>query len=156
MTSAMAVRGAGARHLRAVPDAAVPDAAVPDAAVPDLWPTPGERLRAAGERVLVALLDRLSAMALEKVDDLAGSLERMAQEGGPGVGAAIGAARAMAQGRNAVWGAIKGGFAALAAWAKVLVGVVLALSPVLLLVALVVLVVALLVWAVVAAVRSAA
>lgn len=140
MSSSAALADAGTRRL---------------AAVPDLEPTPGERLRAAGERVLVALVDRLSAMALEKVDDLAGSLEDMARNGGPGVGAAIGAARAKLEGRNIVWGAIKGAFSALAVWAKVLVAVVLALSPVLLLVALVVLIVALLVWAIVAAVRAA-
>ncbi len=140
MTSAVAVQD-GPRRL---------------AAVPDLEPSPGERLRAAGERVLVALVDRLSSMALEKVEGMADGLERMATEGGPGVGAAIGAAKALAQGRNAVWGAIKGGFAALGTAAKVLVAVVLALSPVLLVVALVVLIVALLVWAVVAAVRAMA
>lgn len=140
MTSAVAVQD-GPRRL---------------AAVPDLEPSPGERLRAAGERVLVALVDRLSSMALEKVEGMADGLERMATEGGPGVGAAIGAGKALAQGRNAVWGAIKGGFAALGTAAKVLVAVVLALSPVLLVVALVVLIVALLVWAVVAAVRAMA
>jgi hypothetical protein len=128
---------------------------VPDAgSAPE--PTPGERLRTAGERVLVALVDRLSSLALEKVDDLAASLEDMAENGGPGVGAAIGAGKAMVAGRNVVWGAIKGAFAALSTAAKVLISVVLALSPVLLLVALVVLIVALLVWAVVAAVRAMA
>lgn len=128
------------------------------AAVPDVVPeqTPGERLKAAGERILAAAVDRLSAVALEKVDDLAGSLEDLAANGGVGVGAALGAAKAKVQGGNLVWGAIKGGFAALGTAAKVLVAVVVALSPVLLVVALVVLIVALLVWAIVAAVKAMA
>ncbi|WP_224391831.1 hypothetical protein [Pseudonocardia sp. ICBG1293] len=122
-------------------------------------PTPAEpmtRLRDAGERLLAALVDRLAALACEKVDRLADSLEQVAADGGPGLGAALGAGRALARGDNPVWGAVKGGFAALGTAAKVLIGVVVALAPVLLLVALVVAIVAALVWAVVAAVRAAA
>lgn len=126
------------------------------ALVPDPAPSPGDQLRAAGERVLVALVDRLAAIALDKVDALADGLEEIARNGGVGVGAAVGAGRAMAEGRSVVWGAVKGGFAALGAAAKVLVAVVVALAPVFLVLALVVLVVAALVWAVVAAVRAAA
>lgn len=130
-------------------------AAVPDTG-PAPEPTPGERLRTAGERVLAAAVDRLSAVALEKVDELADGLEDFARNGGVGVGAALGAARARMAGGNVVWGAITGAFAAMGTAAKVLVAVVVALSPVLLVVALVVLIVALLVWAVVAAVRAMA
>lgn len=130
------------------------------AVVPDVGstpePTPGERLRVAGERILAAAVDRLSAIALEKVDDLAAGLEDFAANGGVGVGAALGAARAKMAGGNIVWGAIKGAFGALGTAAKVLVAVVIALAPVLLVVALVVLIVALLVWAIVAAVRAMA
>jgi hypothetical protein len=119
---------------------------------PDLATT----LRTAGERLLVAVVDRLAAAALDKVDDLAAGLERIVAEGGPGVGAAVGAGRAYAEGGNVLWGAVKGGFAALGTAAKVLIGVVLVLAPVLLVLALVVLIVAALVWAVVAAVRAIA
>lgn len=136
---------------RAARGAAVPDGPTEPAELPDLL---GE-LRAAGERLLAAVVSRLSELALEQVDDLAAGLERMASGGGVGVGAAVGAGRALAAGGNVVWGAIKGGFAALGTAAKILVGVVVALAPVLLIVALVVLIVAALVWAVVAAVRAA-
>lgn len=114
------------------------------------------QLRVAGERLLAAAVRRLVDAALEKVDDLADGLERIAAEGGVGVGAAVGAGRALARGGNVTWGAVKGGFAALGTAAKIFVGVLLALAPVLLVLALVALVVAALVWAVVAAVRALA
>lgn len=139
----------GRPALRSVPTGtAVPRTGPP----PDLATT----LRVAGGRLLAAVVDRLAQAALEKVDDLAAGLERIASEGGPGVGAAVGAGRAYAEGRNVLWGAIKGGFAALGTAAKVLIGVVLVLAPVLLVLSLVVLIVAALVWAVVAAVRAIA
>ncbi|MEV1291676.1 hypothetical protein [Pseudonocardia sp. NPDC049635] len=114
------------------------------------------RLRDSAERLVVAVLDRFAALALAKVDELADSLERIAESGGPAPAAALGAGRALAQGRNPLWGALTAGFAALGTAAKVMIGVVVALAPVLLLVSLVVLVVAALVWALVAAVRAAA
>lgn len=146
MTAAPAAAPArtGPRGVPAAPDGAPTEA-------PDLL----RELRVAGERLLAAVIRRLAESALEKVDDLADGLERIAAEGGVGVGAAVGAGRALARGGNVVWGALKGGFAALGTAAKVLVGVVLALGPVLLLLSLVVLIVAALVWAVVAAVRAA-
>ncbi|MEQ3554035.1 hypothetical protein WIS52_26480 [Pseudonocardia nematodicida] len=116
---------------------------------------PLDRLKAAGERVLVALVNKMAELALEKVDDLASSLEEVAANGGVGLSAALGAGKAMAAGKSPLWGALKGGFSALGDLAKALVVVVLALSPVLLVVALVVLVVALLVWAIIAAIRAA-
>ncbi|WP_224403154.1 hypothetical protein [Pseudonocardia sp. ICBG1034] len=127
----------------------------PRTATPPAPPAPTTQLRDAGERLLAALVDRLAALACDQVDRLADSLERMAADGGPGLGAALGAGKALARGDNPVWGAVKGGFAALGTAAKVLIGVVVALAPVLLVVALVVAIVAALVWAVVAAVRAA-
>lgn len=151
MTAAGATAN-GRTALRAVPDRS--DAAEPRAPVapPDL----GAELRTAGERLLAAAVGRLAALACDKVDDLAAALERTAAEGGVGIGAALGAGKALARGGNVVWGAIKGGFAALGTAAKVLIGLVLVLAPVLLLVALVVAIVAALVWAVVHAVRALA
>lgn len=140
MTSAVAVPEQGGRGGLTV--------------VPEAGPEPAQRLRAAGEQVLVALIDRLAGMACEKVDDLAAGLEDAARNGGVGVGAAIGAGKAKLDGRSVVWGAIKGGFAALGVAAKVLVAVVVALAPVFLVLAVVVLIVAALVWAIVAAVRA--
>ena len=140
--------------LRAVPDSP------PAPELPDLL----AELRRAGERLLTAVVNRLAEVASEQVDDLADGLERMTAdagagpgigaEGGVGAGAAAGAGRALLQGGSVVWGAVKGGFAALGTAAKILIGLVLVLAPVLLILSLVVLIVAGLVWAVVAAVRA--
>ncbi|MBP2369992.1 hypothetical protein [Pseudonocardia parietis] len=117
---------------------------------PDL----GAQLRDAGGRLLAALIDRFSELALEKVDELAASLERVVEDGGVGLGAALGAGTAWARGRSPLWGALRGGFAAMGTAARILVGVVLAFAPILLVVGLLVVIVAALVWAVVAAVRA--
>ena len=116
----------------------------------------GTRLREAGERLLAALIDRCAGIALEKVDELAAGLERVAADAGVGPSAALGAGSALLQGRSPLWGALRGGWAALGTAARILAGVVLAFAPVLLVVALLVAVVAALVWAVVAAVRAIA
>lgn len=123
-----------------------------EAAAPDL----GAQLRDAGGRLLVALIDRFAGLALEKVDELAAALERTVADGGPGLGAALGAGGALLHGRSPLLGALRGGFAALGTAGRVLAGVVLAFAPVLLVVALLVVIVAALVWAVVAAVRALA
>ncbi|MET0191583.1 MAG: hypothetical protein ABW212_21455 [Pseudonocardia sediminis] len=126
---------------------------------PESSPNPpvdnGERLKNSFQGLLVALIDKVSGVALRKVDDLASSLEDVTANGGVGLAAALGAGKAVLAGTNPVWGAIKGGFAALGTLAKTLVIVGLALSPVLLIVLALLLVVALLVIAIVLAIRAA-
>lgn len=104
--------------------------------------------------LLVVLVRRAALAGLEKLDALADGLEEFAARG-VAPSAAFGGGRALAAGRNPVWGAIKAGVAALpagtAAFLALALILVLALGPVLLLVLLVLV----LVWVVVAAIRSA-
>jgi hypothetical protein len=86
------------------------------------------------ERLAAALVDRAAGAAADKVDDVAGRLEGIAQNGGVGLGAAFGAGGAIMAGKNPVWGAVKGAWGALSTGKKVAIiaGLVLLglLSPV--------------------------
>lgn len=109
-----------------------------------------ERLRASGEALLVALIDRLAMVAREQVDQLSEKVDDLREHGGAGLGALLAGAQSAMAGRNPVLGAIKGGFAALTTPLKVATVLAAILAPVLLLVVLLVLVV----LGAVAAVRS--
>lgn len=111
-------------------------------------PTAGERLR----DVAVALVDRLAAAAVAKVDEVADRLEDVTAQGGVGASAAVRGGLAALQGRNPVWAAIKGAVAAMSTTTTVLVALLLivlaVLSPVLVLVLALVLLIAAIVGAV--------
>ena len=100
------------------------------------------------------LIDRGAKAASGPVDRLSGKLEGIASSGGALTGAAAGGLKAVAGGRNPVWGAVKGAIAGLSTRTKVLIVLALVLALLLAPVVLVVLLLGLLVWAVVAAVRS--
>jgi hypothetical protein len=115
---------------------------------------PVDQLKSSLRSLANVLIDRGAKAALGAVDRLSGELEGIASRGGALTGAAAGGLKAVAGGRNPVWGAVKGAIAGLSTRTKVLI--VLALVLVLLLgpVVLVVLLLGLLVLAVVAALRS--
>ena len=111
--------------------------------------TPGEQLRASLRELLSAALGRVTEFALDKVDDAARSLESIAAEGGPKIGAVLGGVQAKLSGGNLVWGAMKGAFGALGPGAKVGIVLLLVLAVVLLPVSLVLVLLGLIVLVVV-------
>lgn len=117
-------------------------------------PSPVQQLGASLRELLAVALDRLLGLALEKVEDLAGSLERISATGGPGIGALLGAVRAKLGGANLVWGAVKGAFGALSPGTRAAIVVVLVLALLLLPVTVVLVLLALIVLAVVLVVKT--
>ncbi|MHC1560887.1 hypothetical protein ACR9E3_18160 [Actinomycetospora sp. C-140] len=110
----------------------------------------GERL----QRLAVVLIDRLAAVAADKVEDFAGRLEELKANGGVGLNALLAGGLAKLQGQNPVWAAIKGAVGAMSTTTKVLVALLLILVAVLSPVALLVLALVLLVAAIVGAVTG--
>ena len=115
---------------------------------------PVDQLKSSLRRLANVLIDRGAKAALGSVDRLSGKLEGIASRGGALNGASAGWLKAVAGGRNLVWGAVKGAIGGLSTTTKVLIVLVLVLALLLGPVVLVVLLLGLLVWAVVAAVRS--
>jgi hypothetical protein len=115
-----------------------------------------EELKESLRRLLATVLDRAFGIGLDAVERLAESLEESAARGGWRLNAFFGGARASLAGQNAVWGAIKGAFAALSPAAKAALVVVLVLAIVLLPVTVVLLLLALIVIAIVAAIKTSA
>ncbi|OLL71157.1 hypothetical protein Ae168Ps1_5660c [Pseudonocardia sp. Ae168_Ps1] len=73
---------------------------------------PTDRLKDAAMTLLGAVTDRAVGAALERVDALTGRLTDVTENGGAGLGAALGGGTAMLQGGNPVTGALKGGLSA--------------------------------------------
>lgn len=119
-------------------------------------PTPGQLLKESLRGLLDAALNRAADFALEKVDQVAGSLERVAADGGPPVGALIGGVTAKIAGKNPIWGALRGAFAMMSPAVRVGILVALVLALLLLPVTLVLMLIALIVLAVVLIVRTRA
>lgn len=115
---------------------------------------PVDRLKASLGRLLGVLVDRGAKAALGAVDRLSGKLEDIADRGGALTGAAAGGLKAVAGGKNPVWGAVKGAIGGLSTKTKVLIVLAVVLGLLLGPVALVLLLLGLLVFAIVVAVRS--
>ena len=115
---------------------------------------PIDQLKASLQRLAGVLIDRGANAALGVVDRLSGKLEDIADRGGALTGAAAGGLKAVASGKNPVWGAVKGAIGGLSTTTKVLIVLTLVLALLLGPVMLIVLLLALLVFAIVAAVRS--
>jgi VIT1/CCC1 family predicted Fe2+/Mn2+ transporter len=113
-----------------------------------------EELKASLRGLLATLLERAFGIALDKVESLATSLDDIAARGGMPLQAILGGVRAKLQGRNPVWGAIRGVFGGMSPQVKALVILALVLALVLLPVTVVLVLLALIVLAVWAAVRS--
>lgn len=123
----------------------------PAPAAPAAAPTNGQRL----ERIAVALIDRLAAVAVDKVDQFADRLQDFAENpGGIGMTAAVRAGLAKMQGKNPVWAAIKGAVSAMSTTTKILIGLLLILVAVLSPVAILVLAIVLIIAGIVGAVRG--
>jgi hypothetical protein len=115
---------------------------------------PVDQLTSSLRRLGNVLIDRGAKGASRAVDRLSGKLEGIANGGGGLTGAAAGGLNAVAEGRNPVWGAVKGAIGGLSTRTKVLIVLALVLALLLGPVVLLVLLLGLLVWAIVAAVRS--
>ena len=116
--------------------------------------SPVDQLKTSLQGLANVLIDRGAKTGLGSVDRLSGKLEGIASSGGALTGAAAGGLKAIAGGRNPVWGAVKGGITGLSTRTKVLMVLALVLALLLGPVVLLVLLLGLLVWAIVAAVRS--
>jgi hypothetical protein len=115
---------------------------------------PVAQLKSSLRRLANVLIDRGAKAASGAVDSLSGNLEGIASRGGTLTGAAAGGLKAVAGGRNPVWGAVKGLIGGLSTTTKVLIVLALVLALLLAPVVLVVLLLGLLVLAIVVAVRS--
>jgi hypothetical protein len=115
---------------------------------------PVDQLKSSLRSLANVLIDRGAKAALGAVERLSGKLEGIASRGGALTGAAVGGLKAVAGGRNLVWGAVKGLIGGLSTTTKVLIVLALVFALLLGPVVLVVLLLGLVVWAVVAAVRS--
>jgi hypothetical protein len=94
--------------------------------------TPGTQLAASFRELLFATLDRATEFATDKVEQAAQALERVAQDGGPKMGALLGGVQAKLAGRNPVWGALTGAFGSMSLAARIGLLVLLILALVLL------------------------
>jgi membrane associated rhomboid family serine protease len=108
-------------------------------------PVTTERLKSSLRELLATLIDRAFGLALDDV----------VARGGLPLNALLGGARALHAGRNPVWGAIRGTFAAMSPAARAAVIAALVLAVLLLPLIVVLLLLALIVFAVWAAVRAA-
>jgi hypothetical protein len=115
---------------------------------------PVDQLKSSLRRLANELIDGGAKAASGAVDSLSGKLEGIASRGGSLTGAAAGGLKAVAVGRNPVWGAVKGAIGGLSTTTKVLIVLALVLALLLGPVVLVVLLLGLLVLAIVVAVRS--
>jgi hypothetical protein len=114
-----------------------------------------EQLKASLRELLATLIDRAFGLALDAVESLAGTLDRVAAGGGPRLNALLGGVLALQEGRSPVWGAIKGAVAAMSPAAKAALIAALVLAVLLLPLTVVLVLLALIVFAVWAAVRAA-
>jgi hypothetical protein len=115
---------------------------------------PVDQLKSSLRSLANVLIDRGAKAAVGAVDRLSGELEGIAGRGGALTGAAAGGLKAVAGGRNPVWGAVKGAIGGLSTRTKVLIVLALVLALLLSPVVLLVLLLGLLVLAIVAAARS--
>lgn len=116
---------------------------------------PLDELRAGLRTLLATVLDTTFGLALEKVEALARSFDDMAVRGGPRLHALLGGGMAELEGRNPVWGAVRGAFAALSPAARAALITALVLALLLVPVTVVLLLLVLIVVAVAAAARGA-
>jgi hypothetical protein len=114
-----------------------------------------EDLRASLRELLATLIDRAFGLALDAVESLARTLDRVAAGGGPRLNALLGGVRALHEGSSPVWGAIKGAVAAMSPAARAALIAALVLAVLLLPLTVVLVLLALIVFAVWAAVRAA-
>ncbi|MBC3192311.1 hypothetical protein H7X46_14695 [Pseudonocardia sp. C8] len=135
------------------PDAGHPPAAAEQRTAPAV--PPGQRLKESVQRLLVVLIDSAAGFAVDKVDDLADSLENVTARGGVGLSATLGAGRALLSGDNPLFAAARATYGTLGALGKTLMIIGLVLSPVLLVLLAVLLLVAAIVIAIVLVIRSA-
>jgi hypothetical protein len=114
---------------------------------------PTARLEASLRELLATLIDRAFGLALDAVEGLARRLEDVAVRGGLPLNALLGGAKAVHEGRNPVWGAIRETVAAMSPVAKAALITALVLGVLLLplIVILLLLVVIVVVWATVRA-----
>jgi hypothetical protein len=117
---------------------------------------PVNQLKSSLQRLVSVLVDRGTNAALRTVDRLSGKLEDVTRRGGALTGAAAGGLKAVAWGKNPVWGAVKGALGGLSTKTKVMIVLALVLGLLLGPIVLVVLLLGLLVFAIVAAVRARA
>jgi hypothetical protein len=130
-----------------------PDRAAPARDAPSPQP-PGEQLKAALRELLATVLERAFGMALDKLEQLSGTLEDIEARGGYKIGAVFGGVRAAVAGKSPVWGAIKGAFSALSPGVKAAIIIVLVLALLLLPVTVVLLLLLLIAVAIIAIVKS--
>lgn len=116
--------------------------------------SPGEQLKAALRELLATVLERAFGLALDKLEQLSGTLEDIEARGGYKIGAVFGGVRAAVAGKSPVWGAIKGAFSALSPGVKAAIIIVLVLALLLLPVTVVLLLLLLIVVAIIAIVKS--
>jgi hypothetical protein len=116
---------------------------------------PSEQLKASLRELLATLIDRAFGLALDAVEGLARALDDVAARGGLPLNALLGGARALLEGRNPVWGAVKGAVAAMSPAAKAALIAALVLAVLLLPLTVVLVLLALIVFAVWVAVRAA-
>jgi len=117
-------------------------------------PTAGQQLAASLRELAGVTLDRVAELALDKVEQGAQHLERIAADGGPKVGALVGGMQAKLVGGNVIWGALKGAYQSLSPAARIGLLVLLVLGILLLPVTLVLLLVAMVVVALVLIAQS--
>jgi hypothetical protein len=118
--------------------------------------SPVDQLKYSLQRLAGVLIDRGATAALRAVDRVSGKLEEITSRGGALTGAAVGGLRAVAGGKNPIWGAVKGAIGGLSTKTKVVIVLALIIALLLGPVVLLVLLLGLLVFAIVAAVRSQA
>ncbi|ANY05045.1 SRPBCC family protein [Pseudonocardia sp. HH130630-07] len=73
---------------------------------------PTDRLKDAAQMLLRTVTERAVDLALDRVDSLTDRLSDVAENGGVGLGSALGGGKAMLEGKNPVMGAVKGGLSA--------------------------------------------
>ena len=116
--------------------------------------SPGEQLKAALRELLATVLERAFGLALDKLEQLSGTLEDIEARGGYKIGAVFGGVRAAVAGKSPVWGAIKGAFSALSPGVKAAIIIALVLALLLLPVTVVLLLLLLIAVAIIAIVKS--
>jgi hypothetical protein len=114
-----------------------------------------EELKASLRKLLATLVDRAFGLALDAVEALARTFDDVAARRGLSLSALLGGARAVHEGRNPVWGAVRGAIASMSPAAKAALIAALVLALLLLPLTVVLVLLALIVLAVWAAVQAA-
>ncbi|MCE0763869.1 hypothetical protein LWC35_13255 [Pseudonocardia kujensis] len=124
-------------------------------------PGPAERRDAAVADLKQSLRDLLRTvlrssvgLVLEHVEDLGGTIQKMATSGGLAMGGLLGGVRAGLAGKNPIWGALKGAVGAMSTGMRVAIILALVLAILLLPITVVLLLVALIVLIIVAAAKA--